>query len=135
MENYRNELVLGVLLLTFFSGLISWLILIGPQSPLIIGIALLTLFIGSSAFIWKYLKRRQDIKTGSPSEDEFTRMAKVYAGNQAFLYSMYLWLLIFVFNSSFIKNETMLGVGILGSAFIYGISLWYFNKTGYFYGE
>jgi len=45
---------------------------------------------------------------------------------------MYLWLLIFLFNSSFAKNETMLGIGILGSGLIYGISLWHIKLTGEF---
>ena len=78
------------------------------------------------------LSKKRHLATGVPREDEFTKLARVYAGNQAFLYSMYLWLLIFVFNSSFTKNETMLGIGILGSALIYGISLWYFQRTGEF---
>ncbi len=102
-------------------------------SPLLpVGIALLTILIGIISFIFQIIKRRKDLEAGTPADDEFTKLAKVYAGNQAFLYSMYLWLLIFVFNSAFTKNETMIGVGVLGSGLIYGVSLWYFKRTSAF---
>jgi hypothetical protein len=132
MKNYYREIVLGSVLFLFFSAIIVWFILTEPQSPLPIGIAILTLIIGLLAFIRQTINKTREIESGVPAEDEFTKLAKVYAGNQAFLYSMYLWLLIFVFNSSFTKNETMLGMGVLGSALIYGISLWYFKTTGEF---
>ncbi|MCP4425683.1 MAG: hypothetical protein GY803_14400 [Chloroflexi bacterium] len=132
-HNYR-EIILGTVLFTFFLGIIVWFVLVKPQSPLPIGIAILTLLIGVIAFARQTISKRAVNENGVPApvEDEFTKLAKVYAGNQAFLYSIYLWLLIFVFNSSFAKNETMLGMGILGSALIYGISLWYFKTTGGF---
>jgi hypothetical protein len=132
MNRYNSEIVLGMVLFTFFSAFITWLIFTEPFSPLPIGIAILTLLIGTAAFIWKTITKQRNIETGAPAEDEFTKLAKVHAGNQAFLYSMYLWLLIFVFNDSFTKNETMIGIGILGSALIYGISLWYFRTTAEF---
>lgn len=132
MKNYYREIVLGMVLFLFFSAIIVWFIITEPQSTLLIGVAILTLVIGLVAFIRQTINRIRYIETGAPAEDEFTKIAKVYAGNQAFLYSMYLWLLIFVFNSSFIKNETIIGIGILGSALIYGISLWYFKTTGEF---
>jgi hypothetical protein len=132
VKNYYREIFIGTVLFMFFSGIIVWFVLTEPQSPLLIGIAALALLIGVVSFVRQTIKKKRDFETGSPSEDEFTKLAKVYAGNQAFLYSMYLWFLIFVFNSSFTKNETMLGIGILGSALIYGISLWYFRATGEF---
>jgi hypothetical protein len=132
MKNYYREIVFGTVLFLFFSAIIVWFILAEPQSTLPIGIAILTLIIGALAFIRQTINKTRDTESGAPVEDEFTKLAKVYAGNQAFLYSMYLWLLIFVFNSSFTKNETMLGIGILGSALIYGISLWYYKTTGEF---
>ncbi|MBU1719466.1 MAG: hypothetical protein KKA07_10400 [Bacteroidetes bacterium] len=132
MKNYYKEIVLGGVLLFVFSGLIFWFIFTKPQSFLPVGIAILTLLIGIATFIKQTINKKRDIETGAPVEDEFIKLAKVYAGNQAFRYSMYLWLLIFVFNSSLTKNETMLGIGILGSALIYGISLWYFKTTGEF---
>jgi hypothetical protein len=133
LKNYNREIVFGTVLFTFFAAIIVWFILTEPQAPLLIGIALLTLIIGVLAFIRQTINRRRNMASNAPAEDEFTKLAKVYAGHQAFLYSMYLWLLIFIFNSSFTKNETMLGMGILGSALIYGISLWYFRTTGEFH--
>ena len=132
MKNYTREIVFGAVLVIFFAGLIAWLIIIESPSVLMVVIAILILLIGMVNFIRQMLNKKRNIETGAPAEDEFTQLAKVYAGNQAFLYSLYLWLLIFVFNSSFSKNETMLGIGILGSALIYGISLWYFKTTGEF---
>jgi hypothetical protein len=132
MKNYTNEIFFGTVVFLFFAGIIAWSIITEPQSPLPISIALLTLLIGTVTFIRQSITKRRNIETGAPAEDEFTKLAKVYAGNQAFLYSMYLWLLIFVFNDSFQKNETMIGIGILGSALIYGISLWYFRTTAEF---
>ena len=132
MKNFYREIVFGAILFFLFSTFIAWLILSEPRSPLPIGIAILILIIGVFSFAGQMMKKNRDTKSGEPAEDEFTKMAKVHAGNHAFLYSMYLWLLIFVFNSSFIKNETMLGIGILGSAFIYGVSLWYFKISGNF---
>ena len=130
MKNYYTEIIFGTGLVILFSGLIFWLISVGSPSILAAGIAILTLLIGIATFIMKTINKKKNIKSGAPAEDEFSKLAKVYAGNQAFRYSMYLWLLIFIFNSSFTKNETMLGIGILGSTLIYGISLWYFKTTG-----
>ncbi len=132
MKNYTKEIVFGAVLVILFAGLVVWLFLVGPPSVLSIVITVLILLIGTVTFIRQTLNKKRNIETGEPAEDEFTQLAKVYAGNQAFLYSLYLWLLIFVFNSSFSKNETMLGIGILGSALIYGISLWYFKTSGEF---
>ena len=132
MKNYTKEIVFAAVLVILFAGLIAWLIFVESPSVLMVVIAVLILLTGTVTFIRQMLNKKRNIETGAPAEDEFTQLAKVYAGNQAFLYSLYLWLLIFVFNSSFSKNETMLGIGILGSALIYGISLWYFKTTGEF---
>jgi hypothetical protein len=132
MKNYTKEIVLGSILILFFGGLIFWFARHESEAMLKIIIAALIIVIGSVSFILKLIKRRQDLQSGAPAEDEFTTMAKLHAGSQAFLYSMYLWLLIFVFNTTFSKNEEMLGIGILGSSLIYGICLWYFKSTGSF---
>ena len=86
--------------------------------------------VGLITFILKMVTNRKNISTGQPAEDEFSKLAKVYAGNQAFHYSIYLWMIIFFFNDSFTKNETMLGIGILGSTLFYGLILWYKKSTG-----
>ena len=130
MKPHYKEIIYGMVLFVIFAMIITWFIISGPESLLPIGIAILTFLIGVGVFTQQMINKKRDLESGSPAEDEFTKLAKVYAGNQAFLYSMYLWLLIFIFNSTFTKNETMLGIGILGSALIYGISLWYFRTTG-----
>ena len=132
MKLLNNDILFGSILVTFFSTIIIWFAVRGSSPPLPIIVAVVTLLIGIAAFAIRIINKRKAVLTGAPAEDEFTKKAKLYAGNQAFHYSMYLWLLIFLFNSSFSKNETMLGIGILGSALIYGISLWYFRTTGDF---
>ena len=132
MKNYKKEILFGSGLLVFTVVLIIWYLTVSPQSILVIGIAILTLLLGIFAFFKQATNRKKQLDNIEPLDDEFTKLAKVYAGNQAFNYSLYLWLVLFVFNSYFTKNETLLGIGILGSALIYGISLWYFQKTGTF---
>lgn len=135
MKNYYKEIVFGVSLLVIFAGLLFWFIFSEPQAGLAIIIAIIIILVGSITFIMQILNKKRNLEAGTPSEDEFTKLAKVYAGSRAFIYSMYLWLLIFVFNSAFTKPQTMLGIGILGSALIYGLWLYYFKTTGEFYEE
>ncbi len=130
MKNYSREIIFGGVLLIFFVTMTVYYLSVGPLSLLPTVIALLIFIVGVITFIRQIINRKRVLETGEPAEDEFTKLVSVYAGNQAFLYSMYLWLIIFIFNSSFTKNETMLGIGILGSASIYGISLWYFKSVG-----
>ena len=133
MKNYNKEIAFGIALLLIFAGLLIWFISTATQSGLSIIIALLIILVGVVTFVLQNVNKRRDIEAGTPAEDEFTRLAKVYAGSRAFIYSMYLWLLIFVFNSAFTKPQTMLGIGILGSALIYGLWLFYFKTTGELY--
>ena len=132
MKKYGKEIIFGAVLLIIFTGVLLWIVFSSVQNYLIIGLAFGIVLIGIAKLIWQTIKKKKAVEAGVPVEDEFITLAKIYAGNQAFLYSMYLWLLIFIFNTSFTKNETMLGIGILGSALIYGISLWYFKTTGDF---
>ena len=135
MKNYNKEITFGIALLVIFFGLLFWFISTATQSGLSIIIALLIILVGVVTFVLQIVNKRRDLEAGTPAEDEFTRLAKVYAGSRAFIYSMYLWLLIFVFNSAFTKPQTMLGIGILGSALIYGLWLFYFKTTRDFYEE
>ena len=135
MKNYYREIIFGIALSIIFAGLLFWFAANEPQARLKISIAIITILLGIVTFMWQTVNKKRNTKAGAPSEDEFTKLAKVYAGNRAFLYSMYLWLLIFIFNSAFTKHETMLGIGVLGSALIYGVSLWYYKTTGNFNEE
>lgn len=135
MKNYIKEIVLGLFLLIIFAGLLIWGVFSTPQKSLLIVIAIIIVLVALVTFVAQVLKKKSDLEAGAPAEDEFTRLARVYAGSRAFTYSMYLWLLIFIFNSVFTKPQTMLGIGILGSALIYGLWLLYFKFTGEFYEE
>ena len=94
MKTFAREIIFGSILLVIFIGLIIWMALSGSQSFLPIGIAILIVLVGAVTFITQTIRKKRNLETGAPPEDEFTKLAKVYAGNQAFLYSQYLWYLI-----------------------------------------
>ena len=135
MKNNFKEILFGLVLLIIFGGVLLWAVISMPQKSLIIFIAIAIVLLALVTFDVQVLKKKSDLESGVPAEDEFTKLTKVYAGSRAFIYSMYLWMLIFVFNSAFPKPQTMLGIGILGSALIYGFWLLYFRSTGEMYEE
>jgi len=128
MKN-KNTIWLAGILLLLIAGLIFFLSINEfNRSSKIIATSILAI----AGFILFFLKERRkkiDIKNDIPVEDELTIKSKVYAGSKAFQISMFLWLVIFIFHESFTEPETMLGSGILGSAFIYGGCLLYFKTT------
>ena len=81
-------------------------------------------------FAWNRMKLAASRKAGFPPEDEFTRKLKTRASHSAFHLSFFLWMAIFLFQDSFDKSETMLGIGILGMAALYGISLLVIKSRG-----
>lgn len=132
MKNNSWKTWFYLTLATILIGLIAWYVFSQAQFPLLTFVAILILIVGVSVLVWRIIRNIRNRALGVPPEDEFTRLAKVYAGNRAFETSLLLWLLIFIFNSSFQKTETLLEVGILGSAITYFICLWYYKKTGGF---
>ncbi|MFC2064250.1 hypothetical protein ACFLXB_04040 [Chloroflexota bacterium] len=135
MKDYSKEIMLGSLLTLFFGVLVVWYAIQEPDLILPVILAVAIFLIGMVTFFSKAIARRKDLVSGVPAEDEFTQQAKLHAGNRAFHASMLLWLLIFIFQTSFSKTQEMLGVGVLGSAAIYGLFLWYFRSTGKFNEE
>lgn len=135
MKKYRTEIIIGGLLVFIFGGTLFWFAKYEPDAILKISIAIFTIVLGIVTFAWRLIKKQSDLQAGVPAEDEFTDKAKLYAGSKAFLYSLYLWLIIFLFHSSFPNQEEMLGIGILGSSGIYGLWLWYYKATSDFSNE
>ena len=135
MKNLNRETTTALLIAAIFAVLAIWISWELPNVFLKIIIAIIAVALGLLTFIKSVTTKKRDLDEGVPSEDEFTRIAKVYAGSQAFIYSMYLWFLIFFFQRGFNKTETMLGVGILGSAIMYGVFLWYYKGKGGFNEE
>jgi len=135
MKNLNRETTAALLITAIFAVLAIWISWELPNVILRIIIAIIAAGLGILIFIRNVNKKKHDLDEGSPSEDEFTRIARVYAGSQAFIYSMYLWFLIFLFQRSFNKTETLLGVGILGSAIMYAVFLWYYKGKGGFNEE
>jgi len=72
---------------------------------------------GVYAFV-VHMRRYRDEQQGFPPEDELSNRIKYKAGYYAFIASMYVWMLIFLFKAFIPDAETMLGGGILLSAFI-----------------
>ena len=71
-------------------------------------------------------------KEGLPAEDEMSTYLKYKSGYHAYLYSIYIWLLIFLLRGKFPNIETLLAVGIILSVligFIVRVILkWNFNE-------
>ena len=135
MNKYRNEIAIGSMLLLIFAGAIFWFARHESGAYLKITVASLTIIIAIASFTWKLIRKKRDLQAGAPAEDEFTELAKLHAGSQAFMYSMWLWFVIFIFHTSFQNQEEMLGIGILGSVALYGLCLWYYRATAEFAHE
>jgi len=86
-------------------------------SGLDVGIFAIIMISGVYAFV-THMRRYQAEKVGLPPDDELSTLIKYKAGYYAFMTSMYIWLFIFLFKGYFPDVETMLGSGILLSAFV-----------------
>lgn len=132
MKKYSKEIAIGVILVLFFMSLIAGLM--QYESNPLINYILVTaiIIIGLTTFITKIIKKRSDIASGAPEEDEFTKFAKLNASSKTFFLSMSFWFFLYLFYSAVGGEYEQLGIGILGSALIYGICLWYYRSTGKF---
>lgn len=135
MKRYTKEITSGLLLTSMIAGFAFWFFRHEPNAPLKIAIVILTSGIGIFAWTRNVLTKKHNLDEGSPAEDEFTKLTRIYAGSQAFHYSMYLWFAIFIFHTRFTNQEEMLGLGIMGSAAIYGGCILYFKSKGGFSEE
>jgi hypothetical protein len=100
---------------------------ITPRMILILGLAAALLALP----LYRSIQQARDEKVGIPLEDELTRERRLLAGARAFHLSFYLWMAIFVFNSKFSDAEEMLGIGILGSAALYGLCWFHLKIRGH----
>jgi Ca2+/Na+ antiporter len=127
---YKKELLLGLVFITVF----ALLFVILSNDQMILNLKIIVIGALISIILVFYLKneirKRREKRMNIPVEDEMSKKQKLAAGNKAFHTSLILWIIIFVFNDLFDKNETMLGIGILGSAIIYWIYLWIFKLKG-----
>ena len=135
MKRYAKEITSGFLIFAIASGLAFWFFRHEPNATLKISIALIAIALGIFVWIRNVITKKQNLAEGSPAEDEFTKLIRIYAWSQAFHYSMYLWFAIFLFHTHFRNQEEMLGLGIMGSAAIYGGSILYFKSKGGFSEE
>ena len=120
-----------LLVLAFVAALVFWIVRFEPvlstKMVAILGLAAVLLAVP----LYRAVQQARDAKAGVPLEDELTKERRILAGARAFHLSMYLWLAIFIFNSKFSDREEMLGIGILGSAALYGISWFQLKLSGH----
>jgi len=65
------------------------------------------------------MKKRKDIESGFPVEDEFSERIKYRAGYYSFMASIYIWLTLFLLKELFTDYDTLFGLGILLPAVIF----------------
>jgi uncharacterized membrane protein len=109
----------------------GWLLFKGTTeySTILCISGIILILLGS--YMKKRIKRNAEEQNGVPLEDEFARRIKHRAGFAAFNASLYVWMAIFVLSDDlFDKPRTMLGVGILAQAALYGLCSMYFKKRG-----
>jgi len=116
----RNRIILLIASIAILAAIWGYIIY-NKGRDLFLGyelyILILISLIGVIAFI-KVIKRDNEEKAGLPAEDEMSNLIKYKAGHYAYMASMYMWMIIFVFKDQFPNNETMIGGGILLSVLI-----------------
>ena len=136
-NNRRLEYLVftGLVIAAAIVGAVFWFTNFEPGNLVkIVLVAILSVLL-LVVYVRKMRKQAKEIKNGEVIEDELSLKIKLYASYYSFRYGIFLWMFIFIFHSAFDKEETMLGGGILGSALIYGICVWYFKSTLNFHGE
>ncbi len=118
MKKSKKLLLLLVgLTFTFTLGVLSYSQMAEIQSKMLIIYLLIGLVaVLSIAFAMRKVKEE---KEGQPLEDELTTNIKHKAGYYAYLSTIYMWLIIFLFKDLLSDNtETLIGGGILLSGVI-----------------
>ena len=131
MQNNRNTLIMvPILAASLIGGVVFYLIKFEPLLDVKITAIILLMVFALVIPLYRSFKQARDVKRNIPVEDEMTRLLEIHAGAYAFRYSIWLWFMIFIFRDKFPDTEEMLGIGILGSAALYGLSWLYLKKTG-----
>lgn len=77
------------------------------------------------------VKRLQDEKKGLTVDDELSQKIKMKAAANAYLASIYMWTMLFIFTiDSSVSRENLLGFGIIGMGIVYIASWAYQNYKG-----
>lgn len=76
-------------------------------------------------------KRIKNEKKGLPADDELSNKIKRKAASKAYIYSIYMWVVIYFFTrNENIGKEVPLGLGIIGMGLIFIIFWIYYSKQG-----
>jgi hypothetical protein len=130
-SKHRPMQLVLILALSVLASLIVWMVK-NESQPTQKMAAILALTGGLLAVsVYRALKQAREARAGLLVEDEMTRERRVLAGARAFHLSLYLWLAIFLFNSKFEDREEMLGIGIMGSAALFGLCWLHLKLRGH----
>jgi|GEM_PF-3125388 len=130
MSKARVELVVLVALLFLYSlGIFLYWNL--GEIPILM--LFLYWLIGTLALISIFMayKKMKEEKEGQPVDDEFTLQIKYKSGYYAYIYSLYMWLFLFLGRSFFQDIETIVGIGVLMSGLIGYVCKMYIKRHNY----
>jgi len=109
-------------------GLVIWMIQAKPKPDfqeilMITAVVLMALFALILAF-----RRMRDVKNKLPVEDELSRGLKRRGAASSYYVSLYMWLLIMIFEEKIsLERSTLIGGGIIGMAVIFALA-WVFHR-------
>ncbi|MDX2415479.1 MAG: hypothetical protein QNK33_09845 [Bacteroidales bacterium] len=129
----KKERIISLLIIAIIT-IIAVILVIFRNNEINLDIKSIIISIAISVVLVFYLSgQMRDIrerKHGIPTEDEMSKRQKEIAGNKAFKNSLWIWLGLFYLKSYIENTSTLLGIGILSSALLYGIYLWILKYKG-----
>jgi peptidoglycan/LPS O-acetylase OafA/YrhL len=91
----------------------------------------IVLVVGFALFV--AFARIKAVKAGLKPEDELSRKIMQKTASMSFYVSLYWWLFLMYFSSKIkLESHTLIGLGILGMAILFGVFWFYFNYRGKF---
>ncbi len=116
-----NRLIYLIILSSLLIGACTTIfLLMGESGYSILNILILILIlVFGGLYIFKEMKKNAERSEGLPKENELSNLIKYKSGYRAYMATMYMWLIIFLFKDKFPDIETLLGGGILLSGLIF----------------
>ena len=124
----RKTMFLAVLSVAVLLTMIWWLIRDGSEmdTKMILMVVIQLVVVGIAIVL--AFGRLKNVKQNLPPEDELSRGIKRKAAATAYYVSIYLWLIMMVFEEHInLERRTFVGAGILGMALIFALSWVYHN--------
>ncbi len=128
MSTKKIFILFSILSLAIIIGLVflaKSLFITGFDSNSVWIFIVIAISIGFLSFILKGLY--SDMKDGIPFKDERSKKIKLYAAGYSYVASIYVWLVLLIFQKYFDKDDLIL-IGMLGMVISFGISLIIISK-------